>query len=95
MKFPPLFLVNRMKAEPLKGEIYTLEQLRKMNQLDGNKELVFVPRLKSAVEWFRQEIEKEKKLPYLAKRFISAKIKEAFPDVVKNKEVKWEKLKQT
>ncbi len=32
------------------SEIYTLDQLRNMNQLDGNKELIFVEQIKLIID---------------------------------------------
>ena len=68
-----------MKPEPLKNEIYTLEQLRLMTEIDGNKELVFVYKLKEAVEW----LEKRSFLSEGIRIVDWCWVKEAFEDVTK------------
>jgi len=37
-------------------DIYTLEELRKMNQLDGSKELVFLIQIKEDIERLKERI---------------------------------------
>ncbi len=71
-----------MKPEPLKNEIYTLDQLRKMNKLDGNKQLVFVLQLKEAIQWLKENIVFKDSIiePRIGKEIIKV-IDEAFPDL--------------
>ncbi len=38
------------------NEIYTLEQLRQMNALDGNKKLIFVEQVEKILEWIQKEV---------------------------------------
>ena len=40
----------------MKSEIYKLSELRKMNQLDGNKELIFVNQLNKRIELLKLNI---------------------------------------
>lgn len=74
-----------MKPKPLKNEIYKLSQLREMNQLDGEKELVFVNQLKFAVELLKKELKIDDFhiCNILQEGFIHRKIDKAFEDVIK------------
>ncbi len=42
----------------LKKEIYTLEQLRKMSCLDGDKELVFYEQVRKYLKYYKDEFKK-------------------------------------
>ena len=42
----------------LKNEVYTLDEIRDMNQLDGDKKVVFLSQLQATVEGLKEEINK-------------------------------------
>lgn len=75
-----------MKIEPLRNEIYTLSELRKINELDGDKELIFALQVKEAVEWLKEEIRPPTNIHYNVneeRKRIFKLIDKAFEDVVK------------
>lgn len=70
----------------MKIDIYKLEDLRKMNQLNGSKELCFINQIQNKVKWLKEEIYRIRKISHpISNNDLYKLIDKAFEDLRQEK----------